>query len=58
MSCVHSLEKLFSAITIPVTFDLEASLSPSENSRTILRVPERDHSEINKQQGHFTHEVN
>ena len=36
MNCVHSLEKLFSAVTIPMTFDLKASLIPS----TILRAPE------------------
>lgn len=35
MNCVHSLEKLFSAVTIPITFDLKASLIPS----TILRAP-------------------
>lgn len=36
MNCVHSLEKLFSAVTIPMTFDLKASLIPS----AILRAPE------------------
>ena len=49
MKGLHSLKKLLSVVTIAITFDLEKSLIPSENSCTILKVWERDHFETNKQ---------